>query len=206
MVKFVQVPLFIGIHYCGAYNAVVIRHTREAVWEETMRTLTPGRFALALFVAATGIALLTACGGGGAPATSPSPGGSTGAGTPAPEEIVFITNTPSPTGIVVQDQSIEGGTVTVDSVDSDRVAWIVIRADRDGQPGAVLGHAAVSIGSNDNLIIEIDIEEATPTLFAVLHVDAGTPGKFEYPGGYDIAHRRNNELVQDTFQVTGGLP
>lgn len=118
----------------------------------------------------------------------------------------FATVTPPPLEVAVEDQDISGGTVTVARVTSDRGSWLVIRADNEGKPGAVLGHAAVSPGTATDVVVEIDTSAATETLFAALHVDAGKAQEFEYPGGYDINMRKGNEPVITTFMVTGGLP
>ncbi len=51
-------------------------------------------------------------------------------------------------------------------------AYILIR----GQPGAVIGHAAVPDGLSANVSVTIDAAKATPTLYAMLHVDKGAVG------------------------------
>lgn len=126
--------------------------------------------------------------------------------TSAPQQPAFVTSTPAEAGITVEDQDISSGTVTVIRADSPRVGWLLIRSDKDGQPGDVLGSIDVQPGPNENLVIEIDTSLATETLYAALHVDAGTPGKLEYPGGYDIAMKEGADPIQATFTVTGGLP
>lgn len=159
------------------------------------------------FLAALLMIMLTGCfGETSSPETS---SGSTDSGqqaTSAPQQAVFATSTPATLGVTVEDQDISGGTVTVARADSDRVGWLLIRADKDGAPGDVLGYVAVQPGANENLVVEIDTSGATETLYAALHMDAGTPGKLEYPGGYDLAMKKGTEPIMSSFQVTGGLP
>jgi plastocyanin len=58
----------------------------------------------------------------------------------------------------------------------------VIHADNEGGPGAVLGYSQVSEGDNQDVVVEIDLSKATPVLYAMLHLDAGTVGEYEFPG------------------------
>lgn len=84
--------------------------------------------------------------------------------------------------VSVSDQATEGGTVTVDKVVSDGPGWIVIHTEQDGAPGPVIGHAAVSDGENLNVAVAVDTAQATDTLYAMLHTDAGQIGTYEFPG------------------------
>jgi plastocyanin len=105
----------------------------------------------------------------------------------------------------VSDQDIVEGTVTVSEVDSAGPGWIVIHADADGAPGPVIGHTAVENGANKDVVVEIDAANATQTLYAMLHTDAGTQGEYEFPGD-DVPVKVNGQVVTPPFQVTGGLP
>jgi LPXTG-motif cell wall-anchored protein len=106
--------------------------------------------------------------------------------------------------VTVSDQAIENGTVTVDQVVSDGPGWIVIHAQQDGAPGPVLGHAAVQDGENNNVSVEIDVANATQTLYAMLHTDAGQVGTYEFPGA-DTPVQVDGQVVVQPFAITGGL-
>jgi hypothetical protein len=112
--------------------------------------------------------------------------------------------TPTPS-VTVSDQAIENGMVTVDSVVSDGPGWIVIHADANGSPGPVIGHSAVSDGENIDVAVEIDVSNATETLYAMLHTDAGQVGTYEFPGA-DGPVSVDGQVVTPSFTVTGGLP
>ncbi|MDW7733221.1 MAG: cupredoxin family copper-binding protein, partial [Methanolobus sp.] len=60
-------------------------------------------------------------------------------------EVVVSEGEPEPAepGVVVTDQPIVNGTVTVDEVVSDGPGWIVIHADENATPGPVIGHSPV---------------------------------------------------------------
>lgn len=84
--------------------------------------------------------------------------------------------------VSVTDQAASNGTVTVDLVSSQEPGWIVIHAAADGAPGAVIGFAPVGIGSTTDVSVDIDLEQATETLYAMLHLDLGVAGEYEFPG------------------------
>jgi hypothetical protein len=107
--------------------------------------------------------------------------------------------------VQVSDQAIQNGTVTVDSIVSDGPGWIVIHADQNGAPGPVIGHSAVVNGENTDVTVEIDVNSATETLYAMLHTDAGTAGTYEFPGA-DGPVTVDGQVVVTPFTVTGGLP
>ncbi len=81
----------------------------------------------------------------------------------------------APTGIVDDAVTIVEATVT-------GPAWVVIHADDDGAPGPVIGYAPLEEGVNSDVAVEIDVDAATPILHAMLHVDEGEVGTFEFPG------------------------
>lgn len=103
--------------------------------------------------------------------------------------------------VTVEDQDASSGTVTIPSVTADQLSWMVIHAESDGAPGPVVGYAQVQEGENSNVTVEIDLDAATETLFAMLHVDAGTAGTYEFPGD-DVPARADDAVVVKPFMVT----
>lgn len=116
--------------------------------------------------------------------------------TEAPAEEAI---TPS---VTVNDQEISDNLVTVAEVVSDGPSWIVIHADQEGAPGPVVGHSAVSEGVNTDVTVEIDTENATETLYAMLHTDVGEAGVYEFPGA-DGPVQVEGQIVTPAFTVTG---
>ena len=106
-----------------------------------------------------------------------------------------------PPRVVVSDQKITNGVVTIAQILSDGPGWIVIHADNKGQPGTVVGHAAVPDGLSTNVSVTIDVAKATPTLYAMLHVDKGTVGTYEFPGA-DVPAQGTINQVSPPFKVT----
>lgn len=122
--------------------------------------------------------------------TTPAATRATPAATARPtatERPAAPTTTPTPNrpapAVSAGEQAVgSDGQVVVDQVVAPEAAWLVIRADEDGEPGAVLGYAAVAEGENEDVAVTVDPHQVTPTLYAALHQDAGRPGDFEFPG------------------------
>ncbi|MCS6844426.1 MAG: YceI family protein [Caldilineales bacterium] len=134
------------------------------------------------------------------PPPSPTP---TPAPTPTPTAEPTATPTPLPTpSVTVADQAVVDGKVTVAEVVSVGPGWIVIHADDGGKPGPVVGYAAVADGVNTEVAVEIDVKAATPTLYAMLHTDAGAVGQYEFPGA-DAPVVVGGAMVAPAFAVTG---
>jgi len=124
---------------------------------------------------AGGLALVLAACATATPEPAPEP---TSAPPPTQEEAMEELD-PS---VTVSDQDASDGAVTVTEVIAGQPGWLVIHITKDGAPGPVIGQSQVSEGSNSNVAVEIDLSQATGQLFAMLHLDAGTEGVYEFPG------------------------
>jgi hypothetical protein len=106
--------------------------------------------------------------------------------------------------VTASDQTSDGSTVTVDSVTATVDGWMVIHADADGAPGPVLGQTAVMAGVTDNVVVALEPAlEADSSLWAMLHVDEGTVGVYEFPGA-DVPVKNGDAIVMAPFMVTLG--
>jgi cytochrome c oxidase subunit 2 len=83
--------------------------------------------------------------------------------------------------IIVGDQPVIEGKVVIASVTSLTPGFVVVHADDNGNPGAVLGYTVVSSGTSPQVEVAIDITKQTPILYAMLHEDTGVQGTFEFP-------------------------
>jgi uncharacterized protein (DUF302 family) len=102
--------------------------------------------------------------------------------------------------VEVADQTIAAGVVLIDRVFNTGAGWIVIHADANGEPGAVLGQQLVINGLNEAVLVTIDPGEATETLWAMLHTDTGELGVFEFPDA-DPPVEVDGEIVMAAFTV-----
>lgn len=98
------------------------------------------------------------------------------------------------------EQDVVDDMVTVTRVTSNVTGWIVIHADDNGAPGPVLGQTAVPSGITADVRVEIDTEGLTEVLWAMLHVDEGVEGEYEFPGA-DVPVVVNEEIVMAPFVV-----
>lgn len=85
--------------------------------------------------------------------------------------------------VTASDQESNGASVGVDQVVAAEQGWIVIHADAEGKPGPVLGQASVPPGTTDNIVVTLDTPlTESSNLWAMLHIDGGTMGTYEFPG------------------------
>ncbi len=104
--------------------------------------------------------------------------------------------------VSVQDQNITDGKVVVQEVFSVGAGWLVIHAQADGKPGPILGYAQVADGQNTDILVEIDLSNASSVLYAMLHTDAGMEGYFEFPEGDDTPVAVDGQVVTPSFTVS----
>jgi hypothetical protein len=109
-------------------------------------------------------------------------------------------------GVGVANQQVVNDSVTVAKVYSAGQGWIVIHAQADGKPGPILGQSPVTDGENVDVVVDINTAGVTPTLYAMLHTDAGELGAWEFPGGPDVPVKARDVVITPAFQVMGGAP
>ena len=103
--------------------------------------------------------------------------------------------------VTVGDQVVMDSTVVVSKVVAAQDGWIVIHAG--DKNGTVLGHSAVKAGENDNVEVDIDLSKATPTVSAMLHIDAGQIGVYEFPGADVPVKDASGNVVNVPFKIIG---
>ena len=175
----------------------------------TSRWINLKRFLMLLLLA------LSACSRAGQnlPSTSPATVVASPEASPTsqpPTVTAVPTPIPSPTPVIpslqVQQQTLtEDGLLTIDSVTIPDAGWLAIYQIIDGEPGSILGFKELAAGLTSAVTLNIDAREATPTLLARLHMDDGTSGQFEYPGG-DMPYELGGEEVIATIEVDLQLP
>lgn len=104
---------------------------------------------------------------------------------PTKEAAAATTQTPGPASIndiSVDNQSVKSGSILVNMVDAMKPGWVAIFTDKNDQPDVLLGYVAVPAGSSDDVKVTIDSAKATDKMIAMLLLDAGKIGTFEYPG------------------------
>ncbi len=163
---------------------------------------------IVLFFAVLGL-IVTACSRQEAATAVPPPTvtETAAAATPIPTPTAKPTATPQPTPVLpsisVADQPLtDDGEITIAGVVSTQPGWAVVYAmDDAGELGQILGAAPVETGVNKALTLTVDPLQASPTLTAILHVDEGESGAFEYPDGPDEPLQWEGGIIADTFNL-----
>lgn len=68
-----------------------------------------------------------------------------------------------PPYVLVYDQPLIDGTITVDRVISEGPGWVAIYSDQDGQPGLIIGFAALEDGLNEQVRVQLIESAVTPS-------------------------------------------
>jgi len=112
-----------------------------------------------------------------------------------------------PNQIVIRHQDTSSGQLTIDLVIAARDGFVGIYTDTTAAFSSMVGWTSVRQGRNTNLIVNIDAELAEPcaTLWAVLHVDRGTPGHWDWPG-VDEPVSQNGQIVMVPFATSPDAP
>jgi hypothetical protein len=93
--------------------------------------------------------------------------------------------------------------VTVSAATSDGPGWAVIHESVSGAPGAILGHAHLNSGPSANVVVTLDRPAVGgEELIAMLHVDAGAVGTFEFPGVDIPAVDGQSQTIMQAFTVS----
>lgn len=87
-----------------------------------------------------------------------------------------------PPEVLVFDQPVVEGTVTIERVISQGPGWVVIYNEADGQPGFIIGAAPLQDGLNEAVVVELRESALTTQLFAWLHQDSEPGDEFNFPG------------------------
>ena len=101
----------------------------------------------------------------------------------------------------VNDQTTDGTSVIVADAFSQGPGWMVIHSQVNGTVGPAIGETQLKAGDNKNIFVKIDPAQATAVMYAMLHVDAGTVGTYEFPGP-DVPVMLNGNMLSPAFNAT----
>lgn len=103
--------------------------------------------------------------------------------------------------VTVLAQEVIKGQVTIAEAVVPVEGWVVIHADDAGSFGPIIGQAHLEPGVTTDLAVDIDVEAATETLYAMLHTDGGVFDVFEFPGT-DMPVLKNGAPISPAFTIT----
>ncbi len=110
------------------------------------------------------------------------------------------------TAIRAYDQMVNNNSVVVAGAVVNTSAWVVIYADQNGQPGAVLGETALHPGTNPNVAVALQSAPPSKTVWATLHTDDSQIGTFEFNSGADQPINVNGVQASTPFNLTDTMP
>ena len=104
------------------------------------------------------------------------------------------------------DNQKTSGQVTVKKIATSRDGWVSIHKSKsDGsiqQPDSI-GEARVDSGDSEDIVVDLwEAPAVGDKLWALLHIDAGERGKYEYPGK-DAPVKKNGETMARSFVIKG---
>lgn len=122
-------------------------------------------------------------------------------GNPQGQPTAIIPVTGGNPSVTVNDQQTDGTSVIVADAFSQGPGWMVIHAQLNGNIGDVIGETHLNNGDNKNIVVKIDPAKVTPVLYAMLHVNSGIVGTYEFPGP-DVPVMFNGNMVSPAFNVS----
>ena len=105
--------------------------------------------------------------------------------------------------VTVHPQEVIKGQITIAEAVVPVEGWVVIHADDAGSFGPIIGQAHLEPGITTDLAVDIDVDAATETLYAMLHTDGGVFDIFEFPGT-DMPVLKDGAPISPAFTVTLG--
>ncbi len=126
-----------------------------------------------------------------------------GCTNPSTAQTPPVQTPPAEPSVTANNQQAAAGSVTVAAVTATEAGWMAIHAASASGPGEVIGQVEVPAGSVTNVLVPIDEAKATTTLYAMLHVDKGQTGVYEFPGP-DAPVTLNGEVVMASFSIATG--
>lgn len=124
---------------------------------------------------------------------------------PAPAPAPAAAGAPSG-ALTAKDQPLVNGSLSVASITAGQDGWIVIHLDDQGKPGKVLGQTMVKAGTSKDVVVKLS--EAVPAggkVWPMLHIDAGAPGVYEFPGA-DVPVKDGDAIVMQQISITADAP
>ncbi len=119
-----------------------------------------------------------------------------------PSNALVVNSSPSEdsdSAVVVADQGA-GAVVSVTSVETDTAVWVVVREDKNGVLGNILGATRIDAGNSNNVIVSLlRPTVAGQTYQVVLFKDDGDK-KFDHK--IDVPLTSEGTLIAESFTVS----
>ncbi|MAL18531.1 MAG: hypothetical protein CL667_12570 [Balneola sp.] len=100
---------------------------------------------------------------------------------------ITVSGSASP-AVMVENQTAEDGMITISETMTNQIGFVVLHRDTGSDSPVVpasIGHGQVYTGANNDLVIELDEGETVESgekVWAMLHIDNGTIGSYDFDG------------------------
>ncbi len=109
-----------------------------------------------------------------------------------------------PPDIIVYDQPVIDGTITIERIISNGPGHVVVYYDDDDVPGLIIGSEFLEDGLNEQVVVKVVETAVTPQLFIFIHDDTTIGDPFDFPAN-DPPRFYNGRLPDPfTFNTTPG--
>ena len=105
----------------------------------------------------------------------------------------------SDSAILVNDQRA-GSVVTVASVETDASVWVVVREDKDGVVGNILGASRVDSGASNNIVINLLRPTVVGQTYRIVLFKDDGDSKFDYK--IDVPMTSDGTLISRPFAAS----
>ncbi|MCA9925420.1 MAG: hypothetical protein KC421_23785 [Anaerolineales bacterium] len=95
--------------------------------------------------------------------------------------VIDTFNVALPLDIVVYDQPVVDGTITVERIISNGPGHVVVYFDDGDVPGLIIGSENLVDGVNEQIVVKIIETAVTPQLFLFIHDDTNPGDNFDFP-------------------------
>jgi predicted lipoprotein with Yx(FWY)xxD motif len=134
-------------------------------------------------------------------ACSPNTNPAANQANPQTQPATAVTTGNANPSVTVKDQVYDGTTIVVADAVSPGPGWMVIHNQENGALGPPIGETQINGGENKDIVVKIDPAQATDVMYAMLHQDGGTVGKYEFPGP-DVPVMIDGVMLAPAFNAT----
>jgi len=88
----------------------------------------------------------------------------------------------SPAAVTIEDQTSDGTSIVVGSVELPSAGFVVVHADNGGSPGALIGRSELlPAGTSDDVTVTLDTAlEDTSIVWPMVHIDMDGDGEYTF--------------------------
>ena len=123
----------------------------------------------------------------------------------AQQDVQFSIEVTLPIDVVVYDQPLVDGFVTIERVVSPEDGWLAIYHEENDGLGLIIGYAPIKAGVNEQVLVDVIDSAVTDPMYIVLHEDTNPGDDFDLPI-YDQPFVIDNQALEPfSFSTTPAI-